>query len=243
MIRGKVNIIVPLYNQEQYIVECLRSVIVQSFRNFTVTVVNDGSTDNSASIVADFMSAHDPLHKIQLVTQSNQGLSAARNAGILLSAGEFILPLDSDDYIDSDYLERTVPRMDDRNVGIVATDMSYFGIRHETVPPSGITLEREMVGNGLPVCSLIRRTAFEETGGYEPLTIFAEGKTFAPGYEDWSLWLSILKNGWTVSIVNEPLFHYRTKPVSMVTKCQNYDTLLREALQRRHPDLFGERVS
>jgi len=239
MNKGQVNIVIPLYNQAPYIIDCLRSVVVQSYRNFTVTVVNDGSTDQSASVALDFIAANNKEGRIKLISQVNGGLSAARNVGITACDGEFILPLDADDYIDADYLETTVPRMINQKVGIVSTDMVYFGTRHEKVPPTGITLEVEMLVNGIPVCSLIRRTAFEQTDGYQPLVIDVDGRRFAPGYEDWNLWLSIMKRGWSVSVVNEPLFHYRIKTVSMVTECKNYDALLQAAIRRNHPELYS----
>ena len=92
--------------------------------------------------------------------------------------------------------------------------MQYEGLLHNRIAPRGLTLGHEMHSNDLPVCSLIRREAFNQTKGYETIFVEIAGNTKVLGYEDWCMWLDILKRGWTVAVVNEPLFHYRVKPVS-----------------------------
>lgn len=330
MIQGRVNVIVPLYNQEAYIAHCLESVFAQTYRNFDITVINDGSTDLSRTIVQDVINywnisdrvkflgrkvstepedsdkleiLPDPYYKgdpvdpgylklqkdpayrrllkcpeflkrlmslenaeelmdmadpewlggssyrgvpgywflnglWNVIDQENQGLSKSRNRGIRERDGEFILPLDSDDWIDPTYLEQTVPKMADPKVGIVSTDMQYEGLRHARIPPRGLTLKHEMVNNDLPVCSLIRRTAFAQTDGYA--TIFAEldGGGKAQGYEDWCMWIDLLKRGWQVATVNEPLFHYRVRGNSMVVEAEKVRSGLVRVIHLLHPDLW-----
>lgn len=234
-VNGKVNIVIPLYNQQEYIEQCLRSAISQTYGNFDVTVVDDGSTDRSKEIAIGTSWGN---RKVQIITQENAGLSAARNMGFAGGNGEFILPLDSDDWIDSTYLEKTVAKMADPLVAIVSTDMQYEGKRHERIAPRGTTLRAQMDSNNLPVCSLIRRKAFEATPRYRTISVDTpDGRVF--GYEDWCLWLDILKQGWQVAAVNEPLFHYRLKEVSMITKATKYRKELTEAVHRLHPDLWG----
>ncbi len=127
-----------------------------------------------------------------VIDQQNRGLSESRNRGIQVGEGEFILPIDADDKIEPSFLEKTVLKMSDSTIGIVSTDMQYFGLLHNRIPPKGLTLEHEMRINDLPVCSLIRRSAFEQTRGYETLFIEVGGSTRVLGYEDWELWISIL---------------------------------------------------
>lgn len=252
--KGQTNIVIPLYNQEAYIAECLRSVFAQTYTNFDVTVVNDGSTDYSEAVVREFIDDWNVTERtkngetenwnfggrFKLLSQSNAGVSKARNAGIAAGCGEFILPLDADDYLDPQYLEKTVPQMAHTAVGLVATDMRYFGLLHSLIAPTGLTLEQEKTSNGLPVTTLIRRSAFEQTKGYSTLFIDIGGSKKAPGYEDWEMWLSILEKGWKVAVVNEPLFHYRTKPVSMVTQCRDHHAALTKVIQLMHPKIYGE---
>jgi len=256
MILGKVNIVIPLYNQEQYIKQCLQSAMAQTYANFDITVVNDGSTDHSGVVVQEVIDewnvnerekfvtningAWDFDGKLKVISRENRGLSESRNEGIRAGDGEFILPLDSDDWIDPRYLELTVPKMSDPQVGIVSTDMQYEGLLHSRIPPKGLTLVHEMNSNDLPVCSLIRRTAFEQTKGYETIFIEVAGSSKVLGYEDWNMWIDILKRGWKVAVVNEPLFHYRVKPVSMITQATKLHAGLVRLIHLLHPDLWRQ---
>lgn len=90
----------PLFNQEQYIARALNSVLSQTFTNFEVVIINDGSTDSSTSIVSEFTD-----HRIRLINQKNQGVSSARNAGVKNAKFELIAFLDSDDEWFPSYLE------------------------------------------------------------------------------------------------------------------------------------------
>lgn len=188
----KVSVIIPLYNKQEYISECIESVLSQTYKDFEVIVVNDGSTDDSARVARKY--------PVRVLDVSNRGIAGARNAGVMISSGSAILPLDADDWIDKEYLSKTVPLMT-HDVGIVSTDMQRFGTQDQLLPARVLTFEEERSYNEIPVCSLIYRGAFLQCGGYTPRV---------PGYEDWSLWSDILKRGWKMAVVNEPLFFYRT---------------------------------
>ncbi len=94
----KFSIIIPVYNVEQYIKKCLDSVINQTYKNYEVIVVNDGTKDNSMDIVKNY--------DVKIINQKNAGLSAARNTGVKHASGEYIVFLDSDDYIEKDLLDK-----------------------------------------------------------------------------------------------------------------------------------------
>jgi len=207
------SIIIPLYNQQEFVEKAIESALNQTFKDAEVIVVNDGSTDSSLSIAKRY--------PVVIVDQMNKGLAGARNAGVLNSTGNFLLPLDADDWIEATYLEKTLPLMYDDTVGLVSTDMHFFGTQNTIIRIKPTTLSQEMLANRLPVCSLIRREAFLQTGGYNP--------RLAKGYEDWSLWIDILKRGWQHKVVSEALFHYRTKPQSMITEAGKF-----------HEQLFGD---
>lgn len=210
----RASIIIPLYNQAAFVSETILSALRQSYDNREIIVVNDGSTDESLSVVKRFGD------KVKVVNQQNKGLAGARNAGVLNSCGDVLLPLDADDLIEPYYLQRTIPLMVNK-VGIVSTDMQCFGCDSSLIRMKQINLPEEMQSNRLPVCSLIRREAFLETGGYNP--------RMAKGYEDWNLWIDILKRGWQHRVLNEPLFRYRRRPDSMITESGKY-----------HLELFGD---
>lgn len=97
-----VSIIIPAYNVEKYIEKCITSILEQTYTNIEVIIVDDGSTDNTGKII-DNISQHDS--RIRILHKKNAGVSAARNSGIEASIGEYIVFVDGDDYIASDYIE------------------------------------------------------------------------------------------------------------------------------------------
>ena len=98
----KISIIIPVYNTSKYLRKCLDSVINQSYKNYEVIVVNDGSSDNSLEIIKEYMKNNS---KITLIDQKNMGLSASRNNALKKVSSDYFLFLDSDDYLDIDALK------------------------------------------------------------------------------------------------------------------------------------------
>lgn len=98
----KISVIVPVYNVASYVGECLSSLVHQTFRDFEVIAVNDGSTDGSLAILKDFEESYPFIH---IIDQPNRGVSAARMAGLSQARGEYVAFVDSDDYVVSTYLE------------------------------------------------------------------------------------------------------------------------------------------
>jgi len=102
----KFSIVIPIYNVEKYLEQCLQSVVNQTFTDYEVICVNDGSTDNSLEILQEFEQKFSILNsQFSVINQENKGLSAARNAGIRAANGDYIFLLDSDDYIADNALE------------------------------------------------------------------------------------------------------------------------------------------
>lgn len=98
-----VSVIVPVYNVEKFLCRCLSSIINQSLKNIEIICINDGSTDKSAKILKEFGHKDE---RIIVINQKNQGISATRNNGIKMAQGEFISFIDSDDWIDTNFLEK-----------------------------------------------------------------------------------------------------------------------------------------
>ena len=94
--KEKVSIIIPVYNTEKYLEECLDSVLSQSYKNLEIIIVNDGSTDGSPKILENYKKRDS---RIVIIHQKNQGLLHARKSGVLASTGTYIIMLDSDDYM------------------------------------------------------------------------------------------------------------------------------------------------
>lgn len=97
-----ISIIIPVYNVESYLKECLESVINQSYKNLEIILVNDGSTDNSLKICESFANFDS---RIKIINKTNGGLSDARNVGLKEASGKYISLIDSDDFVDNDYIE------------------------------------------------------------------------------------------------------------------------------------------
>lgn len=118
-----VSIIVPVYNKELYISRCLSSLHNQLFKNFEVLIVNDGATDSSAKVIADFLKLD---NRFRYFEQINQGVSSARNTGLAKANGEWLTFVDADDYIDETYLSDIM-----RTVAETPADLYLWGIKYE----------------------------------------------------------------------------------------------------------------
>lgn len=136
-----VSVVIPAYNVENYITNTLYTVLNQSFQDFEVIVINDGSTDSTLSRVEDLRKNNS---KIKIYTQKNKGQAAARNVGIKFSKGKFITFVDGDDLLKESYLEIMVRLMNETDVDIVA--LPYMN--------SSVTSEHDLSvkkGGGTPI--------------------------------------------------------------------------------------------
>lgn len=107
----RVSIIIPVYNARQYILPCLESIVRQTFSDYEVILLDDGSKDDSAKIVTEFIT-NNQLHNFSLVSKENGGVSSARNLGLKLAKGEWIAFIDSDDWVEPCYLQNMMQSID-----------------------------------------------------------------------------------------------------------------------------------
>ena len=208
----KFSVIIPLYNKAPYIRKALESVLAQTYIDYEVIVVDDGSTDGSAEIAESFL--QDPASRLspfasrlRLLKQPNQGVSAARNAGVAQAQGDYIAFLDADDWWDSTYLERMAQLIDDYpDAGLYACNYVYYkpGKTHVAlnIPTGYINYPKAYYeSNAMPVTSItaiIPRMVYDEMGGF-PLGIKLG--------EDFLLWAEIALR-YPVAFLNEPLAWY-----------------------------------
>lgn len=118
-----VSIIVPVYNAERFLKECIQSVILQTYKNIELLLIDDGSTDKSSKICSSFVAADCRVHYHKF---ENSGVSSARNNGLLLAKGEYICFIDSDDVIENDYIETLYDEMRNDSVDIVFCNYQYL---------------------------------------------------------------------------------------------------------------------
>jgi len=202
-----VSIIIPVYNSEQYITECIDSVLNQSYQNFEIIVVDDGSTDDTSSIITQYNN-----DKITLYHQQNSGSGAARNHGVKKASGAWIAFIDADDIWLPDKLHKQLTNCSDKAWS--HTDLYFHGDiypRHTkttelTSKYSGHILEHLLVENSIGTSSvIINKKVFEELGGFN---------TDLRALQDWDLWLRVAKK-YEICYVNEPLVYYRVHSKSV----------------------------
>ena len=113
----KVSLIVPVYNSEEYIGKCLDSILNQTYQNFEILVVNDGSKDNSWKIIEDYKNKYPD--KIVAINQENKGVAVTRNETVRKASGDYIMFVDNDDFLDKDYIETFMKEANEGNYDIV----------------------------------------------------------------------------------------------------------------------------
>lgn len=122
---GLVSVVVPVYNVQHYLGDCIESILRQTYSNIEVVLVNDGSKDNSGEICDQYVAQYPD--KIKVVHKSNEGLNYARRDGFLASSGELVTFVDSDDVVTSNFIELLKSKLDKYNADIAATGFFSFG--------------------------------------------------------------------------------------------------------------------
>jgi glycosyltransferase involved in cell wall biosynthesis len=226
----RVLIVVPCYNQAHYLPENIATIAAQTSNNFECVIVDDGSPDNTAE-VAEQLIAQYPDRDIRLLRQKNAGLSEARNAGIRSSDAPLILPLDSDDKLFPEAVQKLAAAFDaDPRPSLVSPWGRRFGDKHHAVVAYESDLPWLLKRNTYVTASMFTREAFEKVGGYK--------RNMAGGYEDWELWISILEAGGIARVVEEELYYYRKAGESMLDQAVAMDLWLRAQIVLNHPTLF-----
>ncbi len=227
-----VSVIIPCYNQGNYLDEAVNSVLAQSFRQFEIIIVNDGSTDGATNrLLTDFSRP-----QTRVISTENQGLAAARNNGIRAARGRYILPLDADDRIEPTYLEQAVACLDTHpEVGIVYCRARLFGAVETAWALPDFSLDAMLIDNVIFCTALFRRCDWELVGGYD--------ESFRHGWEDYDFWLSLLERGRQVCRLPEILFAYRVSPDSMVrARPRQHKLTTFRTIFHKHQQLFTDHI-
>ena len=135
--KDKITAIIPVYNVENYLERCLKSILYNTYTNLEIICVNDGSTDNSKKILEDY-SKRDK--RVVVINKKNAGVSSARNAGIKIATGEYIAFVDSDDWIHEKYFEYLIRGIDTADLVICNYIRSYRSGSVETDDAYGICM-------------------------------------------------------------------------------------------------------
>jgi glycosyltransferase involved in cell wall biosynthesis len=224
-----VSVIIPVYNSHQFLQEAIDSVLNQTFKDYEVIVVNDGSTNGET---LNFLNNLPP--SISVIHKENGGLASARNYGIRHSKGEIILTLDSDDKFASTFLNEAVEILSEKNeVGVVSSYVKEFGDSSKTWRTTAFDDFSFLTENRIVSCCAFRKKCWVEVNGYD--------EQMRSGYEDWEFWIRVTQKGWKVHVIPKTLFFYRKSSTSMLaseTK-PRLDTIL-SYMVSKHQDWFVE---
>lgn len=196
-----VSIIMPAYKQAEYIAEAIESVKRQTCQSWELIIVDDGSPDNVAEVVAPFCEAD---KRIKFYHTENTGVSAARNFAASKTKGEYLLPLDADDTIEPTYIEKCLNRFAEHpETDVVYCKWHFFGDARKTPKLRYKGYDELLQTNGIFVSAVIRKASFDAIGGYD--------ENMYRGMEDWEFWIRFLNHKSIVYQIPEELFNYRIK--------------------------------
>lgn len=207
----KFSVIVPAYNCAEYIEETLNSILSQSYENYEVIVVNDGSTDNTSSILQDFV--NNKSDRVTILEQPNQGVSAARNNAVSVASGDYLAFIDSDDIWLDDKLAQQLGVLKNGYEICYSNRYNFGDIDDLPVDqskivdmPQGNIYQKLLDGNFITASSVvIKKALFDSLGGFN---------TELSHCEDWDLWLKCAELC-SIGMSPEPLVRYRIHPAGL----------------------------
>ena len=222
----KATIIITSFNKELYLEETVNSALNQSYSDYEVLIVDDGSTDSSREIIKTF---NDP--KIRFLYKENEGVIRTRNKAIFESKGKYIVQLDGDDKIGSEFLSKTIAEIEkDSSIGIVYCKTKLFGQKNNIWELGDFSIEKQLTTNQIVITALFKKEDFLKTKGYN--------LDFSEGLEDWDFWLSLIEIGVKVKQLNDIEFFYRILPDSRNNFTKEKEEKLKDLIWRNHKELY-----
>ena len=220
-----VSVVIPCFNSGETIRQTVASVHAQTWPKVEIIVVDDGSTDPIT------IATLDALASIRLVRQQNAGLPAARNAGFRAASGAYYLPLDADDWLEPDAIERLVTGLrEDPSADFACACIQLEGEAKGTLVKSFNFFEQLFL-NQIPYCLLLPRSVVDSVGGYD--------ESMRDGYEDWEFNIRLGAQGYDAHVVPLPLLHYRVRKSGMlISKSNRLHGVLWGRIQAKHSDLY-----
>lgn len=196
--KTSISVIVPCYNQASFLSETLQSVLGQTFADWECIIVNDGSHDNTEEIAQEWCKKD---FRFKYLKKENGGLPSARNAGIAISKGKYILPLDSDDKIHLTFLEKINQAFrNNADLKLVTSKIKFFGVTNDEMKLPYYRYQKLLVRNCFVCCSCFEKKEWERVNGYDESM---------KSFEDWEFWIRILDEKSQVYKIPEFMFFYR----------------------------------
>ena len=228
MIRAQeilVSVIVPCYNQCQFLPDALTSIKHQKFQNWECIIVNDGSTDATREISESWCKADT---RFRYIEKANGGLSSARNYGIKNSNGKYILPLDADDIIHANYLNSAIKHFEKfPETKLVYCEARKFGLLQEKWHLERYSYELLLTQNIIFCSSIYRKSDYYTcSSGYD--------EDMLNGYEDWEFWIQLLEKNDVVYQIPKEFFYYRIKERSTIFTNEYFEVEKRKYIFVKH---------
>jgi hypothetical protein len=225
-----VTVVITCFNYGRYLPESIGSVLAQTLTDFELLVVDDGSTDDSVAI-ARRLAAGDP--RVTVIAQENAGQPAIpRNLAVGRARAPYVVCLDADDRLDPEMLARCAAVLDaDDGIALAYPRTAEFGDSEQLHPHLDWSLAHLVRCNFLPCCTMYRRAAFLDAGGYN---------TNVRGYEDWDLWLGIAATGARGRPAPGALWHYRKHGGGVYSESTGGDQRLKAQVVVNRPLLFTD---
>jgi len=222
----KVSVVIPCYKYAHYLKECVDTVKDQTYPVHEIIVVNDGSPGNTSEVAKGL--------GVILVEKENGGLSSARNAGIKIATGDYVMCLDADDKLLPGAIEEHVRLMAD-DLTIAQCALMEFEERYVIALPSPTGLKRILSGNTIFCNAMFSKKVWEAVGGYD------ESEVMRWGWEDYEFWIRCLEYGCHVEISTEIALRYRchTGQMTQATTHPHWDDL-KAYIMNKHKHLYEE---
>jgi len=224
------SIVIPCYNDYSYITISVNSALQQNWEHKEIIIVDDGSSDKTKKVLQKLESEN-----VKVITQQNQGTSAARNRGIELAKGKYILVLDSDDYFEPDFSKKAIAVLNSReDIKLVTCFGRWFVSEKKSVihKPSGGNINSFLYECGAFGSTLFLKKDWEIVNGYD--------EAMKLGYEDWEFYIRLLEKGGKAHVIPEVLFHYRKKKISRNSRANNLKHEIRKYIFLKHGKLYIE---
>jgi len=224
---ARISIVIPFFNSHATLGETLDSLSAQSFRDFEIILVDDGSTATEAQACLAALPA-----AVTLMRQTNHGLPGARNAGIRAARGEFVLPLDSDDKLAPTALAQLLAALDTHPDADLAFSWTRRFGEEDGISPMALNPFEQLIVNEAPYCMLMRRGLIARAGGYD--------ETMRDGYEDWEFNIRLVALRARAIVLSDALFLYRVRRTGMLrARSWRQHAEIWRSIRRRHPALYG----
>jgi glycosyltransferase involved in cell wall biosynthesis len=193
-----ISVVIPCFNDGQYLPETIEKLKLQTFKDFEIIIVNDGSTDQQTINILDTLSKQD----ITVLHKENGRMSSARNHGVKYAKGEFIAALDADDYFHPTFFEKAISVLKaEENTAVVTSYIQLFGEVTKVSRPRGGNEYNFLFSSQCPACAMVRKHCWDAVNGYD--------EAMVNGYEDWEFYIRITQRKWTIHVIPEKLFYYR----------------------------------